>query len=323
LSINQKVKTTGNVAGCFWGCLLRTLRLVSVPALLFLAIRLQAQPVPLLTNAMDVISLPAEQASRSLKVLVTGVVTASDPTLKGRFFVQDATGGVFVDNVNGTRLKAGELVEISGITYAGAYAPTITAPQVRIKGSAPLPAAKPVSIEELMSGAEDSQRIETSGVVRDARVDGSRLTIALAAGGYRFLAYVPVPAGFQYEKLVGSQVRIRGTAAEAHNRSLRQLIIVEVYIPILEDLVVEKPEPADPFDKPVIQLNNLAQYRRDNSLGQRVHVRGVVTLQKNGESLFLQDELGGLQIQSAIARNRQHADNTISNRKRKYQVVCV
>jgi signal transduction histidine kinase len=298
LSINQKIKTTGTAAGCFWGCYQRTLRLAFALTWLFSAARIQAQPAPLLTNAMDVISLPAEQASRSLKVLVTGVVTVSDPILKGRFFVQDATGGVFVDNVNGTRLRAGELVEISGITYAGAYAPTITAPRVVIKGSAPLPPAKPVSVEELMSGAEDSQRIETSGIVRDARVDGSRLTIDLAAGGYRFLAYAEVPAGFQYEKLVGSQVRIRGTAAEAHNRSLRQLIIVEVYIPVLDDLVVEKPEPADPFGKPVIQLNNLAQYHRDNSLGQRVHVRGVVTLQKNGESLFLQDELGGLQIQS-------------------------
>ena len=226
----------------------------------------------------SLISLPAEQASHSLKVLVTGVVTASDPTLKGRFFVQDATGGVFVDNVNGTHLQAGELVEISGITYAGAYAPTITAPQVRIKGSAPLPPAKPVSIEELMSGAEDSQRIETSGTVRDARVDGSRLTIDLAAGGYRFRAYAEVPAGFQHEKLVGSRVRIRGTAAEAHNRSLRQLIIVEVYIPVLDDLVVEKPEPADPFGKPLIPCP--AQFRRDSSLTERIHVQGVVTLQK-------------------------------------------
>lgn len=52
----------------------------------------------LLTNAMDVISLPAEQASRPLKVSLTGVVTAADPVLKGRFFVQDSTGGVLVDN---------------------------------------------------------------------------------------------------------------------------------------------------------------------------------------------------------------------------------
>jgi signal transduction histidine kinase len=255
----------------------------------------------LLTNALDVISLPAEKASLSLKVLVTGVVTASDPALKGRFFVQDATGGVFVDNVNRAHLTAGELVEVSGITYAGAYAPTITAPRVRVKGTAPLPAAKPVSIEQLMSGAEDSQRIETTGIVRDARVDGSRLAIDLAAGGYRFRAYATVPADFRFETLVGSQVRIRGTAAEAHNRSLRQLILVEVYIPVLADLVVEKPEPTNPFDKPVMPLNNLAQYRRDNSLGQRVHVRGVVTLQKDGGSLFVQDELGSLQIQSRQA----------------------
>ena len=255
----------------------------------------------LLTNAADVISLPAEQASRFLKVRVTGIVTAADPALKGRFFVQDATGGVFVDNFNGRRPEAGELVEVSGITYAGAYAPTITAPQVRSLGSAPLPPAKPVTVEQLMSGAEDSQRVEISGVVRDVRLDGARLAVDLAAGGYRFRAYVIVPVGFPHEKLIGSQVRIRGTAAEAHNRSLRQLIVVEVYVPVLADLVVDKPESINPFDRPVIPLNNLAQYRRGNSLGQRVHVRGVVTYQKDGESLWLQDEKGALQVESRQA----------------------
>jgi signal transduction histidine kinase len=256
------------------------------------------QPVGLLTNAVDVISLPASEASRSLNVRIAGVVTASDPALKGRFFMQDATGGVFVDNVNGPHLNAGDWVEVLGITYAGAYAPTITAPKVSLKGTAPLPPAKPVSIEQLMSGAEDSQRIETAGIVRDVHLDGSRLAIDLAAGGYRFRAYIIVPPDFEYKKLVGSHVRIRGTAAEAHNRSLRQLIFVEIYIPRLSDLATETSEPSDPFDKPVIPLNNLAQYRRDNSLAERVHVCGVVTEQKNGESLFIQDDVGGLQIQS-------------------------
>lgn len=255
----------------------------------------------LLTNAVDVISLPVEKASRFLKVRVTGIVTASDPALKGRFFMQDATGGVFVDNINGRRPEAGELVEVSGITYAGAYAPTITAPQVLPLGTAPLPPAKRVSVEQLMSGTEDSQRIEISGVVRDVRMDSDRLAVDLAAGGYRFRAYVIVPIGYKYEKLIGSQVRIRGTAAEAHNRSLRQLILVEVYVPLLSDLVVEKTETDNPFDRPVIPLNNLAQYRRGNSLGQRVHVRGVVTYQKSGESLLLQDQEGALLVQSRQA----------------------
>lgn len=252
----------------------------------------------ILTNAADVISLPAEKAAHSLKVVVTGVVTASDPVLNGRFFVQDATSGVFVDNANGPHLAPGELVTVTGITYPGAYAPTITAPHVQAVGWRPLPTARSVSVEQLMSGTEDSQRIEISGIVRDARMEGSRLAIDLAAGGYRFRAFVTVPDGYSFEKLVGSQVRIRGTAAEAHNRSLRQLILVEVYIPVLADLMIQQTEPVDPFDKPVIALNNLAQYRAGNSLGQRVHVSGVVTLQKPGESLFLQDKNGGLQIQS-------------------------
>ncbi len=275
------------------------LRLVFVCILLAEAPGVFAQaPDGVLTNAAEVISLSAEKASLSLKVLVTGVVTASEAALNGRFFFQDATSGVFVDNNNGPHLKPGDLVEVSGITYPGAYAPTITAPQVRVIGKAPLPLARPVSVEQLMSGAEDSQRVEISGIVRDVHKDGSRLAIDLAAGGYRFRAYVTVPPDYSFEKLVGSQVRVRGTAAEAHNRSLRQLILVEIYIPFLTDLVIEKPEPVDPFDRPVIPLDNLAQYRRDNSLGQRAHVHGVVTLQKNGESLFLQDEHGALQVQS-------------------------
>ena len=249
-----------------------------------------------LTNAVDVISLPAEQASHFLKVRVTGVVTASDPALKGRFFLQDSSGGVFVDNARGLRPEPGELVEVSGITYAGAYAPTITAPRVKQIGFAPLPPAKPVSVEQLMSGSEDSQRIEISGMVRDVQLDGTRLAIDLVEGRYRFRAFVTVPENFQFQKLIGAEVRISGTAAEAHNRSLRQLIFVEVYIPNLADLVVETPELTDPFDKPLIPLNKLAQYRRDNSLGQRVHVRGVVTYQKPGEYVFLQDASGGLQL---------------------------
>ncbi len=255
-------------------------------------------PGELLTNAISVISLPAEKAALSLPVKVTGVVTAADPSLKGRFFVQDSSGGVFVDNANGRRPEPGELVEVSGITFPGAYAPTITAPTVRTIGVAALPAAKPVSVEELMSGAEDSQRIEISGIVRQARQDGPHVALDLVTGGCRYLAYVIAPGNFQPGKLPGAEVLVRGTAAEAHNRSLRQLIAVEVYVPQLSDLVVKKQEPIDPFDRPAVPLGKLAQYQPGNSLSQRVHVRGVVTLQKPGECVYLQDSMGGLPVQS-------------------------
>jgi hypothetical protein len=263
LALNAGLKPASLVA-CFFGFLFLT-----VPAF-------AQQPVPVLTNALDVISLPAEQASRMLKVRVSGVVTASDPVLKGRFFLQDSTGGVFVDNINGLHVAPGDVVEVSGITYAGAFAPTVTAPTIRIIQQGPLPRAKPVSIEQLMSGAEDSQRIEISGIVRDARLDGGRLALDMSSGGYRFRAFLPSASGFQPKTLVGAQALVRGTAAEAHNRSLRQLIAVEIYIPDSSDLVIEKHESINPFDRPVIPLNKLAQFRPDSSLAQRVHVHPVV-----------------------------------------------
>src|SRR5262249_35208910 len=53
----------------------------------------------------------------------------------------------------------------------------------------------------------------------------------------------------------------------------------------------------DPFAKPVIPLSGIAEYRRDIVPGQRVHVKGVVTLQRPGQDLFLQDASGGLHVQ--------------------------
>jgi signal transduction histidine kinase len=261
----------------------------------------QARADALLTNAADVISLPADRAARHLPVLVMGTVTAADPTLGGRFFLQDATGGVFVDFANGPRPAPGDVLRVAGISDAGAYAPVITAPTVVKTGNAPLPAAKPVSIDRLISGAEDSQRIETSGVVHSARLEQSRLILDLVSGGFRFRVYTPVLAGVDPATLIAAEVRVRGTAAEAHNRSLRQLVAVEVYVPLADDFQVLKPEPGDPFQKPVVPLGGLAQYRRDNSLDRRVHVKGIVTLQRLGENLFLEDASGALQVQSRQA----------------------
>src|ERR1700728_672525 len=54
-----------------------------------------------LTNCSQVLSLSAAEASQTVPVVVMGVVTAAEPTWEGKFFVQDATGGVFVDHRTG------------------------------------------------------------------------------------------------------------------------------------------------------------------------------------------------------------------------------
>ena len=84
-----------------------------------------AQPRDTLTNAADILALTAKEASNQIPIRVTGVVTTAEPTWGGRFFVQDASGSVFVDNRTGNQPAPGGVVEVWGISHPGGYAPDI------------------------------------------------------------------------------------------------------------------------------------------------------------------------------------------------------
>jgi signal transduction histidine kinase len=259
-----------------------------------------ARAVDTLTNASDVLALTAERASNGIPIVVKGVVTAAETNWNGRFFVQDSSGGIFVENKSPRQPEVGDVVEVSGVSHPGGYAPIITKPHWETVGTAPLPPAKPVTIERLMSGSEDSQRVEISGIVRTAQFSGSRIGIELASGGYRFRAFFPIPPSIDPQSLVGANVMLRGTAATSFNAPLRHFLTVTLYMPRLEDFVVKEPAPPNLFDGPLIPLNSIAQYRKDSSPGNQVHVKGVVTYQRKGEDLFLQDATGGLQVKSKL-----------------------
>ena len=258
-----------------------------------------AQPTrELLTNALDVLSLPADRALSGLQVSLQGVVTVAQPDWGGRFFVQDVTAGIFVENIGDQHPVPGDFVKVTGVSHPGGFAPIITQPRWEKLGTAPLPAAKPVSIEQLMAGLEDSQRVEISGTVRSVRVDEYALVFHLTSGGYRFQAIVPRAAVSEPESLVGAKVRLRGTAATSFNAQLRQLITIMMFVPFPSDFIVEKTLSGDPFELPVLPLDSLGQYRRGRELNERVHVKGTVTYQRRGEDLFLQDTNRGIHVKS-------------------------
>jgi signal transduction histidine kinase len=258
----------------------------------------------LLTNASDVLALSAQQAANGIPVLVRGIVTATEPHWHGRFFAQDSTGGIFVDTSEHQPVP-GDVVEVTGVSQPGAYAPIIGQPNWKKLGTAPLPPAKPVTIEQLMSGAEDGQRIETSGIVRavtitdkTAKLDEGLLSCEITSGGYRFRAFSEIPVNIDPQTFVGAKVRIKGTAAASFNATLRRLVTTKIFVPLVTDFVVESSESINPFEQPILPLNSIAQYRRDNAPGRRVHVKGIVTYQRPGEDLFLEDASGSLHTQS-------------------------
>jgi signal transduction histidine kinase len=251
-----------------------------------------------LTTAAQVLSLSGDEASNRYAVTVTGVVTVAEPDWSGQFFVQDATGGVFVENLNHPSPSIGDVVTVVGVTHPGAFAPIITLPQWTRVGSAALPEPLQVPIEDLKTGALDGQRVVVSGRVRTAHTELGRLVVDLSVAGTRLQVQAHPPFRLVPGSLIGAQVRVTGTAVTHYLSALRHLTSVAVYACRPEDFVVVSAETGDPLAEPVLPINSLDQYRRGRKAEQQVHVRGTVTLQRPGEELFIQDASGGIRVRT-------------------------
>lgn len=258
----------------------------------------QAASETTLRTAAEVLALSPETARHELPVVIRGVVTASEPDWNGKFTLQDASGGVYI-SAAGSQPAIGELLEVTGVSRPGAFAPVVRASQIKSLGRAPVPLARPVSAERLMAGVEDCQRVEISGVVRSVGITATRkLELDVSLGAYRVRVFPKLPPQLAPQSLIAAKVRVRGTVTMSFNAAIRQLTAVNVFVPSVEDFVVEQPETRSPFSQPSVAIRDIARYRADATLGERVHVRGAVTLQRLGLDLFVQDGTGALQIQT-------------------------
>lgn len=253
-----------------------------------------------LTTAAAVRNLSAAEAAQKHPVKLRGVVTFHDEALYSRF-VQDETAGIYLlEMTNMPALQPGQAVEVEGVTGPGEFAPVVQPTAVKVVGEAKLPAAKPVRLEELVSGLDDSQLVEFSGIVRAVRFekDSQYHTLDFAKGGERFTVYAKQLPVAQPQDLVESTVKVRGVCATMFNHQ-RQLFGIRLLVPQADGLVIEKPAQASPFDQPTRKLNSLLQFAPEGVFEGRVKVAGTVTFSDAGNAIFIQDENTGLYCQSS------------------------
>src|SRR5438309_1377202 len=88
-----------------------------------LSVLLQGAPTPpkILDRVAQIRSLPTEDAARGLPVRLRGVVPYYAPTaypadpLSMDLFVQDATGGIYVQCEKPLNIKRGQQIELTGV----------------------------------------------------------------------------------------------------------------------------------------------------------------------------------------------------------------
>jgi signal transduction histidine kinase/CheY-like chemotaxis protein len=261
-----------------------------------------------LTSIGQVRALGAEEAARSIPVRVRATVTYAN-SVSRVFFVQDATGGTFIDSahIGDWNAAAGEAIEVTGVTGPGGFAPDILGVNVkRLSARVPMPEPARVFFDDLFSGQADSQWVETQGVVEsvEPRHDGED-RIWVQWGQHRYQALVNNPGG---EPLPPPDTRVefRGVCSAVFNAK-RQILGIKFWIPSPRFMRVLAPA-QDPSRLPVRPISDLLRFSAQDSPDQRVRVRGVVTLASPRGPTYIHDAENGLKIRDHAPSDAEPGD---------------
>jgi len=261
------------------------------------ALGIADDPLPTLTSARELRNLPATEAARSYPVHLHAVITLVEP--QRTIFLRDDTGAGFIRWSNGLPdLKAGERVDVEGVSYPGLYLTGIVGKKVTILSEdEPLP-PRPVDYEQLASGQFHYDWVEVQGVVRSVTPGEKYSVLKLALGNGSLDVYPTTDETFSAENLVDATVRVDGIAAGYIN-DRRQLVAPHLRIRSLTDVTVLEPAPEKPFDIATTPASELLRFAPNGRAGHRVKVRGVVTYQEPGSAIYLRDNVQGLRVHTA------------------------
>jgi len=259
-------------------------------------------------------------------VKVRGVVTWVDGFGGKTFAVADESAGIYVEAFRalesgvwkgGTELLAslamGQEIELDGELRAqGTYAPVIRPSMLRVlRSNLPLKAPK-VSVNRLLAGAEDSQRVEVRGVVQSSRPDphnpSRRLLRCQGPAGF-FLIVADSEPWSAPQRIVDAKVVARGLAMTLFN-SRFQATGSRLSVRRAEDLIIETPPPADPFESPVLRPDNLRRFTGDQPIRNRQVFEGTVTY-ADPEKIFIQDKNFHVRVAGAIPRELRPGDRVL------------
>jgi PAS domain S-box-containing protein len=262
--------------------------------------------LPVLHEIDEVRRLSREEAEKGYPVRLKGIITFAHVMENGLYilFLQDATAGIFVqdDSPEPALFQPGGVVDLEGTTDRGGFSPVVRKTKMTLQGEAPLPTARASTVEELLTGRKDSQRVRVRGVIVREERDGATVRMGLLAGGTLIDVFVPLGAGIKPEdNLSDAAVRMDGVCAVRWNEK-NQLTGLALHVRRWEDVQLIEPAPADLFASPPRSIRSLFQFDLTKDSGRRQHVRGTVSLHLPGQGVFIQDQSDGLFIPAKLER---------------------
>ncbi|MGA3024918.1 MAG: response regulator [Bryobacteraceae bacterium] len=256
------------------------------------------KPRPLTTIA-SVLALSPDEAQAGLPVHLRGVVAFFDPDWV-LLFVQDRTGGIYVDMAYhpfAFHLEPGQMVDVDGVTGPSVVAREVYAATVHgVGGTARLPMSPAVPLEDLFEGAHDAQWVAGEGVVQSVVRVRNQVFLSLLTGSHPIQLHVAQDPGNKLTAaLAGAKIRFCGTGS-VQGDQMRRMQGVKVFVPRVEDIALIQPPPADPFARPVQAIRDLPEFGSQRELSGQVRLEGVLTLRQPNGELFVQDNSGAIRV---------------------------
>jgi signal transduction histidine kinase len=256
---------------------------------------------PLLTTADAVLRLSPTEAQRSYPVDIRGVVTCVVRE-HNAFIVQDQTRAVFVINNSSSPLpQRGKLLEVTGKSDKGTFAPLVRTSGYSDLGAGILPEPTQPTWDQLVNGSLDDQLVEVNGIVEQAvthpagyGTNWCKIILRTTAGPLWVDAWLVGTNFNTLENYEDAVVRLRGCLFVALTTDTHQLDQghIRMYV---DSIAVDQPAPADEFSAPQRSAAELTLFNPQASAFQRVKVSGQI-LYMIGLDYFMMDGTSGLRF---------------------------
>jgi diguanylate cyclase (GGDEF)-like protein len=246
--------------------------------------------------------LSEAEASAHRRVTVRAVVTYFDPDWR-LLFVQDETAAAFVALGDlEVQLRPGDLIDISGVSSLGDFAPVIVDPQVGFVGRAPLPTPFKADLLDDNLPAADSKWCTFRGVVHTAQEQGPHTNLKVGAGPAEVT--VQLPMLIHGEDLVDREISVTGVFGVLFN-DRRQAVGHQILVPSPEFLKVVDNELRP---NPPATIASLRRYTLDTDERHSVTLKGTVVLKSAADTIFIQDNSAGIKVRATEAVNVADGD---------------
>ena len=252
----------------------------------------RGQQEVVITKVGQAHDLPQARAAGT-RLHLTGEITYYD-TVDGIMFLQDATGGIYINTDKDYPLRNGDLVEVDGFASPSYRTEVANDPQIRKLGRERALAAPPHDYRELVTGHGDCELVTVRGKVRAADVEqhlgistpSVHLDLTMPDGEIQ--VYIHPSSGFHPESLLDATVEITGVAGGAFDAK-NQLTGVILYAPEASSLRIIEPPSVSARQLPLTAIDEVFQSRRVNDTSRPVRVRGTITYYKKGDSAVIEE----------------------------------